>query len=530
MHVVARRRLRKDILLGPLVIPFESLHPFSNREFDLPVSPAFQRPTLVPSISLPEALRHDVTATVGSTEVSVELNQVSDVPAGVIPGGLPEDSLEERTKAAATLNAADSAMFNTWELVLKNVKWVVDAVDKVAEVHPWAKMAWSVLSVIPKAFLAQVERDEGVKSFLVAIGDAFDLAESADTIRLRGLGTKQTTILKEMMHHICDCGDFIRGYAGDERFRDRLRKHFVGGTDEQIKRYGDRLRCLRGQFLDHSTVAIQNTAYRIQDDLSRVPGRLDGLAFRLEQIASEVVGVEMDAKLGEIPYPQGTRFRPDERCQLGTRVAFLDHITSWVNDPPSPRALVLFGQAGTGKSLAVSPRYSSYARTEPDAIPPLLFTGLVLDLADRYYVQSALVERHQKQHVPSARRTILLYVFQYMLLEPLREVPLIGPFFFIIDTLDESGDVSGTTGLHTFLASNIYKLPPNFRILITSRLEKDIVDAFDGADSLANIRMSDSTLSRTHEDIRAYIEEHLSPTAYLFCGERLAVEADGLLQ
>jgi hypothetical protein len=36
---------------------------------------------------------------------------------------------------------------------------------------------------------------------------------------------------------------------------------------------------------------------------------------------------------------------------MGTRVAFLDFIIDWVNNPASERGLVLFGQAGMGKSL-----------------------------------------------------------------------------------------------------------------------------------------------------------------------------------
>ncbi|KAI0257803.1 hypothetical protein BC834DRAFT_1008704, partial [Gloeopeniophorella convolvens] len=306
VHVVAQRRLLNDILLGPLVISFESLRPFSNREFDLPVISAFQQPTLVLSISLPEALPHQVATTVGSPGVSAESNQVSDVSPGATPGNLPDDNLIDQTNAAASLSAAEEAMpnvktprgpllksmeaaanapdnlqkvsefYDTWSLVLKNVKWVVDVVDKIAE----------------------VERDKGVKSLLVAIRDAFNLTDSVDAIQLRKLGMKQTSILNEMLHHVCDCGDFIKEYAGDERFRDRLRKHLVDGTNEQIKRYGDRLGYLRSQFLDHGAIAIQNTVYQIHDDLgelrdglSQIPKRLDGLAIRIEQVASEVADV-----------------------------------------------------------------------------------------------------------------------------------------------------------------------------------------------------------------------------------------------
>src|SRR6266702_4622544 len=59
---------------------------------------------------------------------------------------------------------------------------------------------------------------------------------------------------------------------------------------------------------------------------------------------------ELDAKIREIPYGTVSRFTVDKGCLTGTRTAFLDFIVNWVNDPASERCLVLFGQAGTGKS------------------------------------------------------------------------------------------------------------------------------------------------------------------------------------
>ena len=56
--------------------------------------------------------------------------------------------------------------------------------------------------------------------------------------------------------------------------------------------------------------------------------------------------LELDAK---IPYEIYSQFSPDKGCLMGTRVAFLDFIIDWVNNPASERGLVLFGQAGTGK-------------------------------------------------------------------------------------------------------------------------------------------------------------------------------------
>src|SRR5882757_1138748 len=55
-------------------------------------------------------------------------------------------------------------------------------------------------------------------------------------------------------------------------------------------------------------------------------------------------------KLQKLPYGQGTDFDSERGCLPQTRVKILDEITNWVNDPSSRQVLLLFGQAGTGKS------------------------------------------------------------------------------------------------------------------------------------------------------------------------------------
>ncbi|KAI0261972.1 hypothetical protein BC834DRAFT_829530 [Gloeopeniophorella convolvens] len=86
------------------------------------------------------------------------------------------------------------------------------------QIHPYAKMAWSILSFVPKAFLSQVNRDRNVQALLEAIHDAFDLLAGAEGISV-GVNPKQTDILLAMLQHVCDCGDFIQTYAKNTQFR-----------------------------------------------------------------------------------------------------------------------------------------------------------------------------------------------------------------------------------------------------------------------------------------------------------------------
>src|SRR6266702_220010 len=260
-----------------------------------------------------------------------------------------------------------------------------------------------------------------------------------------------------------------------------------------------------------------------------------------------IIVIELDAKIREIPCGTGSRFTPDKGCLTGTRMAFLDFIVNWVNGPTSERVLVLFGQAGTGKSSIaheIAHRFDKMHRltssfiflrkeqSEGEAYH--LFTTLARDLSDRYpSFKTALgrvVEDNSSLRVGTRDYGTL---FKSLILVPLKDLHIVGPFFIVIDALDESGDVTGENGLHTFLPKALSKLPSNFRVLITSRPEHDIESAFVG-DRLASIKIkytNDSELAATtHDDILAFLQEKLPSDEFRKYGEALAIRAEGLFQ
>ncbi|KAI0263291.1 hypothetical protein BC834DRAFT_327551 [Gloeopeniophorella convolvens] len=141
-------------------------------------------------------------------------------------------------------NVADQAsdLYNTWKVVVDKMAWVVKITGKIAEVHPYAKMAWSILSFIPREFLGQIERDCDIASLLQAILDAFDIAEVANTWEGNNnkADPRQVKVLEAMVRYCCDCGDFIQSYARNTKFRKRLFDSVVSGNevDKTIKDHG----------------------------------------------------------------------------------------------------------------------------------------------------------------------------------------------------------------------------------------------------------------------------------------------------
>ncbi|KAI0258052.1 hypothetical protein BC834DRAFT_975663 [Gloeopeniophorella convolvens] len=157
-----------------------------------------------------------------------------------------------------------------------------------------------------------------------------------------------------------------------------------------------------------------------------------------------------------------------------------------------------------------------------------LFTTLARDLSDLYPSFKTALGRTRT----SLRKGTTDYetLFSSLLLEPLSGLNLVRPIFVVIDALDESGDVTSDQGLHKFLADNASKLPSNFRILVTSRPENDIVLAFNKSPSTRHIYMNDVKLSvSTDSDILAYCTENLPEDARHYA-KVLAAKAEGLFQ
>ena len=105
-------------------------------------------------------------------------------------------------------------------------------IDSHLQVNSYAKLAWGVLSLIPKvnllprltrgmlilrwqAFLKQAERDGNIQTLLVAIHDAFDFAQPEDVLKSIKAGSKQAHIVIEMLKEVQSCGEFIQRYAND---------------------------------------------------------------------------------------------------------------------------------------------------------------------------------------------------------------------------------------------------------------------------------------------------------------------------
>ncbi len=325
-------------------------------------------------------------------------------------------------------------------------------------------------------------------------------------------------------------------------------KNIRGGPENKIKDLSDALDKRRRAFLGQATISTEITVFQILDDLGRLSSQISDAGrslFVLSGFTDLMVVIELNAIIREIPYGFGSRFSPDKGCLSGTRVAFLDFIVNWVNDPTSERSLILFGQAGTGKSsiaheiarlfnkahrLTSSFIFIRREQSKPETYR--FFTTLARNLADRYpSFKTALGEIVKDNTDLRVGTRSYDTLFESLILEPLKDLPIVGPILVVIDALDESGDTTSRTGLHTFLAKNLIRLPSNFRVVITSRPEHAIESALIEAPSVKIKYMNDAELAaETNGDISTFLRGKLPLDRFGGYVEALVEKAEGLFQ
>ncbi|KAF8262865.1 hypothetical protein EI94DRAFT_1704432 [Lactarius quietus] len=250
LHLYAERFARRDVLIGTHeMIPLESqtdvpfilvngnrragqsnqpvtlyltvsVSPTTTSDLILPIEATNIQSTEVqesPAKEAKSSITRDYTTTTRSTVTDPEtLTPPTDrLPNTLIPAGMSsaEDALQIADAAMTSLNISD-----TWEGALERIKWVMDTVSPVAELSPYAQMAYGLLFAIPKTLLEQVQRDDNVQTLLVAMRDAFDFTNQEDTFKAIERVPRQAQILTLMLQHVCNCCDFIQSYAKDSQF------------------------------------------------------------------------------------------------------------------------------------------------------------------------------------------------------------------------------------------------------------------------------------------------------------------------
>jgi hypothetical protein len=229
-----------------------------------------------------------------------------------------------------------------------------------------------------------------------------------------------------------------------------------------------------------------------------------------------------------LPHVREAGMRPTKACLVGTRVATLDLISAWINAVDKPRVLFIHGGAGTGKSAiahAIGQRFHDLGRLgsffcfdrnfQHDRHPESVFSTISRDLADwdagfRRELAKVLEEQRSLAHTAD-----MITQWNRLIIEPMGRLHFVGPVVVVIDALDESGPTRSQPRLLllSFLTQRVANLPSNVRIIVTTRLEQDVLAAIHDSPHVDHLDL-ESFREEASRDIDQYVRSRCSEADY----------------
>ncbi|KAJ7185080.1 WD40 repeat-like protein [Mycena pura] len=368
---------------------------------------------------------------------------------------------EKAQKRVGTLALKDFA--SALGAIIAKLEFIVRIGDQIATVHPYANMAWKIMTAVYQVAKKQQVTDEKLCKLVQMMADVYSFVDDIDFLdKIKSLEDKTMAIVKQTV----ECALFVQEYTSTG-FCSRSVRNTWSDTDKKIDELINVLHELKGSF-DGSLIVqglfLSTKTLRTLEGLEQ----LDTLKM--------LNPVEMNAASRAL-------------CLRGTREEILDSISEWVAVPSdSGNILWLAGVAGTGKSTIATSISESLrglerlgaflffdrndrARSHPDGVIRTIAYSLALSNPHIAAAVSNVIQRD-----PAVVNAPLPTQFETLLLQPLQSVEHLiqGPILIILDALDECGEPSSRNVLLSTISTEFHKLPAFIRFLITSRHEADI--------------------------------------------------------
>ncbi|KAJ7744051.1 hypothetical protein DFH07DRAFT_777207 [Mycena maculata] len=384
--------------------------------------------------------------------------------AKVAPGATSSTLIKAPGLVAKSASVAKDFDPALWTTIIAKLEPIVELGDKIAAIHPYANMAWKILTSVYQAAKKQQATDAKLGKLVQTMVDIpiFWRRKS------KSLEDKVLAIVTQTV----ECSLFIQDYTANG-FRSRTVRNTWANADNKIDELCDVLLKLQDSF--DSSLSVQGLFLS-----TKVLQKLDGL------VESEIL-----KKLNPVDMNATSR----TSCLLGTCQKILDEINEWILVPCDPgNVLWLSGVAGSGKStisttISESARElhrlggfvffdrNDRARSHPDGVIRTIAYSLAQCHPD---IASAIAVAIQSD--PSITNAPIHAQFKTLLQDPLTSVEnsnsIQGPIVLVIDALDECGDPGSRGLLLSTLAAELPKLPHFLRVLITSRRDADITKHF----------------------------------------------------
>ncbi|KDQ07232.1 hypothetical protein BOTBODRAFT_38985 [Botryobasidium botryosum FD-172 SS1] len=440
--------------------------------------------------------------------VSGARDNVQDMKMGPVLPAVPTDASDAGTSSQDAIKTIGSAkeVKAVYETALASVETFVKLVDAFADIHPYVKAAWTAISAGYKIAMAQKDRDDALAELLESMTTALDLVCRFDRTALH---KDDKDVILQVAKKTNECALFIQEYTRIKSFALRAAKGTFCNFGDEIDRFKKDFDILRRNV---DTGAILSLA----EGLSKINGDLYDIEESIKLIGENVDRVAQTTIIDKLPYAEGATWDPDRVCLSKTREALLEEIWQWIkcsDTSDGAKIFCLTGVAGSGKS-AIAHTVAHRCYQEGLLASSFFFSR---DVADRNNPRKLLstMARDLSARDPRIREQISLAMesdqslataplsrqFEPLIQKPCLRYPSEQPMVSVIDGLDEGYSVD----LLKLFRDGIPKLPPSFRLFITSR-DMEAIDRYLSKSTHVHLRTIDLGALANLEDVRVFIE------------------------
>ncbi|KAF7970202.1 hypothetical protein HWV62_24790 [Athelia sp. TMB] len=435
-----------------------------------------------------------------ATPLDSAMDRLAEVPAASAPPALAAaaDAISSAGEVVAGL--AQSDLVGSLASLVESMSIMVKIGDEIAKIHPWANLAWNVLSVGLKMVRAQQDRDDNIAHLVSTMQSTYSIVVGADVLK----DTHLQDVLQRILKQTVVCGFFVQNYARRSSFTGKAIMEAFSRTDALVAQYQDAFQRMldeyRGRLATHTalvTVTLTTTVNKI----------------RFDQLVQKLRPALMDQTQRDI-------------CLPNTRQDVIKSILDWYSDDSEGHesAMWLYGLAGAGKStlsttiarmmnridgINLLGAFFFFDRNHPEVNASTVIRTIAYQLAEFDAIIGARIAEIIEA-IPDIASQPLSVQFSKLLSDAaLGNVRWSGgPILIVIDALDEAGTEDERKDLMRALSQGVSQLPAFLRILIVSRRERDILEEFKNS-TMRHAELKVNT-SSGREDIAAFIRSRLS--------------------
>ncbi|KAJ7174723.1 WD40-repeat-containing domain protein [Mycena filopes] len=428
-------------------------------------------------------------ATAGQSFLNLALH-VQDLTASAVIGQIPQN--------AATKEQGTPYVSHAVAHIIVRLGTISNFAVALAELHPVAAAAVTLVKEMGKSIEHQLESDIRVKALMVDVDGVLKFVESAES----QLHMKQHQgLIREVLQCTVDCVRYAWSGSNYGLF-DLL-------TSDSTLRLKELNRL-------QNTLAILNR--RLSESLLVDAAHS---AFKTEKYMASAAHLQHLSTLKPVEMPMCSPNKSRNTRFPGTRAAVVNELTKWAFFTAThTNVFWMFGPSGTGKSTIATSiaeifdalgYMGSFVFFDRDVVeranPSAFIRTIAYHLGQKGGpIADAIVAAVEKN--PRVSEMGLARQFKTLILEPMATSVSSRPVIIIIDALDE-GAIDGEVPVDflAVLADGLPRLPKHVRVLITSRRDPKIVSSLS---ALPCVRKYD--LSREpdiHQDIRAFMTARL---------------------